>query len=119
MPSANVLLTIPSANDRIVIHKIDVEAALKQSKVDYLFVTSVPVRQAAQGKEYNYRIEAKERAPAEFSLETGPEGMKLSRIGQLSWHVPSDYAEAEAAVIIAIRTPSGQKIYHSFVIKVQ
>ena len=62
VPSANVLLTLPATNDRIVIRRLDVEAALKKSAGDYLFVESVPKRQATGGTTYTYQIEVKAKS---------------------------------------------------------
>ena len=42
IPSAKVLITIPETNDRLVLHRFDLDAALDKSGVDYLFVMSEP-----------------------------------------------------------------------------
>jgi serine protease Do len=118
VPSADVLVTIPATNDRIVVHQVDVEAALKKCPMDYLFVTSVPVRAARKGTAYSYPIAVKaKRDRVAFDLDSGPPGMSLSRTGQLTWEVPADFADAEAPVIVSITDGAGQKIFHSFTIR--
>ena len=118
VPSANVFVTIPATNDQVVLHKLNVEEALKKSAVEYLFVTSVPVREASKGTAYNYQIAVKaKRDKLVFNLDSGPEGMSLSKSGRLTWKVPADFADAEAAVIVSIADSAGQKIFHSFTIR--
>ena len=48
---------------------------------------------------------------------SGPEGMRLSPSGRLTWDVPAELAEAEEAVILSIRDASGQQVFHSFTIR--
>ena len=116
VPSANVLLTLPATNDRVVIRRLD--AALKKSGGEYLFVTSVPNRQASAGATYAYQIEVKAKSKdVTFELDSGPKGMTVSKTGTLTWDVPAD--PSEAAVIVAITDGNKQKLYHSFTIRVR
>jgi hypothetical protein len=117
VPSANVLLTIPASNDQLVIRKFDVDAALKKSPLDYLFVASVPQRYAAKGATYAYQIEVKSKKDkVQYSLTSGPKGMTLSPTGRLVWDVSADLAESEVPVIVTITDAAGQEIFHSFTI---
>src|SRR5262249_48210589 len=43
LPDAHLIVTLPRTNDRLVLHRFDVEEALEKSSVDYLFVTSRPI----------------------------------------------------------------------------
>jgi hypothetical protein len=118
VPAANVLLTLPATNDRIVIRRIDVDAALKKSGVDYLFVSSIPVRRALKDTRYTYQISVRsKRKEVTLELDSGPTGMALSKAGLLTWDVPAD--GKDAAVIVSIRDSTGHRIFHSFTINVK
>jgi hypothetical protein len=118
VPSANALLTLPPSNDRIVIRKVDVAAALKKSGADYLFVSSSPTRQAFKSTTYSYQIVVRSNhKDIQMDLDSGPNGMALSKTGRLTWEVPSD--AKDAAIIFSIRDGLGQKIFHSFTIAVK
>lgn len=118
LPSAGVLLTIPATNDQIVVRKLDVEAALKKSALDYLFVASVQVRRAVKGAAYAYQVEVKsKKGKVVYRLDSGPEGMRISAAGKLTWAVPADFGEDEASVVLSIRDASGQEVFHAFGIR--
>jgi serine protease Do len=118
VPSANMLVTIPATNDQVVLHKLDVDEALKKNAVEYLFVSSVPVREAGKGSAYSYQIAVKAKHDkVVFNLDSGPEGMSLSKSGLLTWKVPADFADSEAPVIVSITDRGGQKLFHSFTIR--
>jgi RNA polymerase sigma factor (sigma-70 family) len=117
VPSANVFLTIPATNDRIVVRRIDVDTALKSSGADYLYVTSVPLRRVRRGATYEYQVQVKaKRDNVEYSLDSGPEGMTISPQGRVSWYVPPDFQESKASVIVSVRVSPRQQIFHSFTI---
>jgi hypothetical protein len=75
-----VLLTIPATNDRIVVRKLDVEAALKKSPLAYLFVTSLLGRHADKGTAYDDQMAVKsKKGKVEYRLDSGPKGMSLGK----------------------------------------
>lgn len=117
VPSAQLLVTIPATNDRLVLRKLDVEKALKEAKTQYLYVSSLPPRQALKGSTFTYQIEVKSSGKVEFALDDGPRGMTLSKTGKLAWDIPADIAEREAAVIVSIVGDSGRKIFHAFTVR--
>ncbi len=120
LPRLNLLLTIPTANDRLVFHRLDVDAALRRSGRSYLFVESQPPPRARKGATYTYQLAAKSKAAGvSYNLEHGPPGMALSPSGQLRWPVPADFREAEATVIVHVQDAQGLGHYHAFMVNVR
>ncbi len=56
LPEAKILVTIPETNDRIVIRRLDLDAALDASGIDYLYVSSTPTTVVAAGTAWEYAI---------------------------------------------------------------
>jgi len=52
-----------------------------------------------------------------MELDSGPNGMALTKGGLLTWDVPSD--AKIVAVIVSILNGSGQKIFHAFTVTVK
>jgi hypothetical protein len=61
IPNAKVIVTVAPTNDRLVLHRFDVDEALEKSGMDYLFVTSCPRETATTGKPYRYQIAVKSK----------------------------------------------------------
>ena len=119
IPSAGALAIIPGTNDKIVLHPLDVMSALRRSGIDYLFVASTPVTSARRGRSYTYKIEvASKHGGVNCRLESGPQGMRLSSSGTLTWRVPHSYTGV-AGVIVLVKDRSGQERFHTFQIAVE
>jgi len=113
IPAENVLVTIPSSNDRLVIRKLNLLESLDRQNIDYLFVTSTPPTHAAGNEEMRYPIAVKShRGSVSFTLESGPVGMAVAKNGVVSWHTPEQFAAT--VVVISIKDGTGQEIYHTF-----
>lgn len=114
-PSANLLVTVPTTNDALVLRKFDIIEALNKSGIDYLFVNSSPSTVAHKGEFYRYPLEVKsKRGGVTYKLESGPEGMAISANGVLTWQIPRE--ATDSTVIITIHDASGQEIFHTFAI---
>jgi S1-C subfamily serine protease len=114
-PTANLLITVPTSNDSLILRKFNVIDALDRSGIDYLFVNSTPITGARKGEGYRYPLEVKsKRGGVSFKIESGPEGMSISPTGVLTWQIPRD--AADSTVIVTIRDASGQEIFHTFTI---
>jgi hypothetical protein len=119
IPSAKLLVVVPATNDRLVLHKLDIDAAIETSGIDYLLVTSSPVTSTRRGGNYAYDIVTKsKKGGVKFKLESGPDGMKVDASGRLTWAVPADYAGKTADVLLTVADSAGQEIFHSFKIAV-
>ena len=120
IPSAGVLITIPTMNNQIVIRKLNLEEALKSSRRKYLFVDSTPLRRASRGKFYNYQISVKSKSGGvRYKLTSGPVGMRIEDNGRLIWQVPAESTDRKAAVIVRICDTDGLEVYHTFEIRIQ
>ena len=119
LPASDLLVTVSDTRDEIVMHKINLLAEMDKKGVDYLFVASLPIRAAHKGDVYQYAIDVKsKRGAVSFTLESGPDGMRVAPDGVVTWRVPLDGVK-DAPVLIAIKDGSGQEIYHGFTIVVR
>jgi predicted Zn finger-like uncharacterized protein len=117
VPQANLIVTVPPGNDRLVLHRFDLDAALDKSGIDYLFVTSRPPA-AGPGAKFEYRIKVKsKKGGVKFKLDAGPDGMTVSPGGLVTWSVPAGFS-GPAAVIITVSDKTGQETFHSFTLSV-
>ncbi len=98
----------------------DIEQQFEASGLDYLFVTSQPPTPLSKGSNFNYPLKVKsKKGGLKFQVEFGPEGMKISEDGKLTWKIPDDWAQVETDVAIRISDAAGQQCLHSFKIAVQ
>jgi hypothetical protein len=120
VPEAKVLITIPGAGDMVVLHKLDADAALEKSGIDYLFVTSRPPASARRGAAFSYRLAVKsKKGGVKYELSSGPKGMTVTRDGEVKWAVPAGLADKTASVIVAVSDSAGQEVFHSFTLRVE
>jgi serine/threonine protein kinase len=120
LPSADVLLTLPESNDRVVVRPLDLFASLDRDGKNYLFVLSAPRTRARSGAMYDYLIDIHSKAGGvRCKLEAHPKGMTISSDGRLRWQVPPGPEGKTANVIVNIRDASGKEIQHSFEVVVE
>jgi hypothetical protein len=120
LPSAQVLLTLPESNDRVVLRKLDLRQALDAAREPYLFVTSVPPLRASAGSTLSYRIEVTSSAGGvRCTLDAGPEGMTVTPAGLVRWKVPASLAGKSAQVALTIKDARGKEIVHAFEVAVE
>ncbi|MGE3803628.1 MAG: hypothetical protein AB7K24_03030 [Gemmataceae bacterium] len=120
IPRAELLVLIPDRADQLVLHHLNLDEALEKSAIDYLVVTSPPNTLAVRGQTYQYNVAIKsKKGDVKCKLEAGPDGMKASPDGRLTWAVPRKFSEEMVEVILAVRDASGQEIFHAFRIKVE
>jgi S1-C subfamily serine protease len=118
IPDARLIIAIPKTNDRLILQQFEPLQALKDAKIDYLFVASPPVISAAKNSNYIYQIQVEtKRGNLKFSLENGPAGMKISPTGKLTWLAGP--TQGDETVIVRVSDASGQEIFHAFKISVR
>jgi hypothetical protein len=118
-PQFNSIIIIPDTNDKIIHRGFDLESTLKSSGIDYLFIISQARTVARRGQKYTYKIKAKSNSGGiTYDLEFGPDGMKISKDGTLTWK-PSDKNMDRESVIVFVEDSGGEQIYHNFDINVQ
>jgi hypothetical protein len=111
--AGQLIAVIDKTNDKLVLHKFDLLAALDRAGVDYLLVTSRPPA-ARPGAPFKYAPEVKsKRGGVAMKLDAGPAGMKVDPDGSVTWDVPKDWNGTES-VILTITDKSGQEIFHTF-----
>lgn len=119
IPDAKLLVTVGITRNVLNLYHLDVDKALDASGVDYLLVTSRAPSAVAAGKEFRYPVQVKsKKGGLKFSLEAGPEGMTISKTGELVWKVGTDADEEMHSVIVLVADSAGQESYHTFDLKV-
>jgi hypothetical protein len=120
IPGANLLVSVPKTNDRLVLHQVDMNELLEKSAIDYLLVTSRPPGQVARGGQLVYKLDIRsKKGGVKLSLDSGPKGMAISPSGELTWTVPADHPLGEENIIVTIRDAAGQETFHTFRLRVQ
>lgn len=118
VPQLRLLAILPSTNDCVRIHTIDIEQMLRERQVDFLFVESVPPAWVQKGATFRYQVVARTSAKTiAYKLDSGPQGMAISPGGELTWDVP-ETADAVGGVIVSLETDDGQNRFHAFNLKI-
>ena len=119
IPEAELLVVLPASNDKLILRRFNLDDLLEKSGTDYLFVASRPATQAVKGLTYRYAPVVKsKKGGVKLKLDSGPPGMELGSDGRLTWKVPTDFAEAEALVVLTVTDASGQEVLHTFKVTV-
>lgn len=117
IPQAETLAYLPETKSRIHLHRVKLDQLLKNRKDDYFFTQSQPVKTAARGEKYEYKLEAKSnQTPLKFQIDSGPEGMSVSPAGVVSWAVPHDFKNDQTSVIVSVSNSTGKSLYHSYLL---
>ena len=115
VPQHERLITLAESRDKLIARPFDMMDTLDKAGIDYLFVDTVPVTTADPGKKYSYRMYVQsKKGGVKFTLDSAPEGMKLSNDGLLTWKVPANAEPGPAGVIISVEDSSGQSVFHTF-----
>jgi hypothetical protein len=119
LPDANLFVTLPELNEKVIVRKFELLKALDKTSKPYLFVLSVPPRTVVAGSQFAYQIDAKSKAGGvAFKLTAGPEGMAISDDGRLTWRVPADLEHKTFRIVVTVRDRTGREVYHSFDLKI-
>ena len=112
VPAAGLIAVLPRDRDRLILHRLDVNAALAKSAAEYFFVNSRPPS-LVPGKRFEYAIEAlSKKGGVSFKLAAGPNGMAITRDGRLTWDVPVGLKEA-VTVSVIIDDAAGREMTHT------
>jgi hypothetical protein len=115
-PAAGLLVSLATGNDKLVLRHLDMAKALERVETDYLFVASEPGR-ARPGQQFTYRLDVRaKKGGVKVKLDKGPEGLKVSPEGLVSWDVPGDAAETEVEVLVTVADGAEQEMFHRFTI---
>ena len=120
VPGAKVIVTLKSGNRELVFRRVDVDDMLEKSGVDFLYVRTPPTRSVRKGERFEHKLDVASKAGGvTMTLEHGPDGMTLSKVGVLSWKVPTEGLEGNVSVIILLRDVKGQEKYFTFQVSVE
>ncbi len=101
VPAARLLITIPLANDRLVLRRIDIEDALYRSEGEPLIVTSAPNILASAGQAIEHQVVAwSKKGDLSYELAAGPDGMDVTPDGKLTWSVPRRLGSDEVTTVV-------------------
>ena len=120
IPAANLLITIPPTNDRLVLRRLDLDRAIASSEKPLLLVTSPSELSARPRQDLVHLVQARSsRGAGRFELATGPPGLTVSPDGTLNWRVPLAPENKAYEAVLTISDPSGRQIFHTIRIKVE
>lgn len=118
-PNSGVIVIVPLAQNQLVLKPFNVLDSLKQSGVDFLFVTSSNKLSVKLGERVQHRVSVMSNAgAATFRLDSGGEGISITKDGILSWQVPDKYQGSAQEVIIVVKDKSGQEVRQNLTITV-
>lgn len=119
IPWAGVLVSLHYDNQHVTLRRFNLMQALKNSGQDYLFVDSVPPIDVTRRDtlKYQVKVQSKHRV-SKLTLESGPQGMKISRRGLVTWNVTPGFSGNMAQGIVGIADKKGNNILHSFRLKI-
>jgi hypothetical protein len=116
-PRAGLLITLAN-KDHLRLRRVDLVEQLQRSGKNYLVVLSQPPPGKA-GADHAYRLDVRARkGGVRVRLENGPEGLRVTPEGQVSWRIPAAFGAAEAEVLVSIRDATEQEVLHTFRIPV-
>ena len=114
LPAAEAIVSIPQANDQIIIQHFQLDEELRREESSPLFVASVPPAAVRPGALFQYQVEGKSKQGGlKYRLESGPAGMTVSPAGLVTWKAVRA-GEPEEIGIVAVSDASGGEIFHSF-----
>ena len=119
VPAANLLITIPFSNDRLVLRRLDLNEALDRSGDDYLVVVSPPCVAATAGQKLDHQIVARSpKGGITYKLADGPDGLDVTSDGKVTWIVPDGQRGADLTARVAVADAAGQQRTHNLHITV-
>jgi hypothetical protein len=106
---------LSTTGNALTVHPFDLDAALAKWPADYLVVLSdAPPRPVAGARfEYAPLVKSK-KGGVKIKLDAGPDGMKVTGDGRLTWDAPADATGKEFAVALTVSDASGQSVPQTF-----
>jgi WD40 repeat protein/S1-C subfamily serine protease len=120
IPAANLLITVPPSNDRLVLRRLSLEQGIARSAKPILVVTSASELSARPGQRLAHQIQVRSsKGGVAYDLTLGPEGLSVSPDGVLKWQVPLTAEKKEYEAVLTVSDNSGKKTFHTIKIKVE
>ncbi len=115
LPNHHLVAYFPASRDRVMIRKFNLKRSLDQSDKKYLYVNSKPKTSATLGETFTYQMSSLASSKrVRYSLDNGPQGMKVSANGKVSWPIKSYPKDGIASVIIQAKGSDGEAHVHAF-----
>ncbi|MGO9601597.1 MAG: WD40 repeat domain-containing protein [Isosphaeraceae bacterium] len=119
LPAARLLITLPPTNDRLVLRRLDIEKALDRLGSQALFVKTPAALHAKAGVLLEHQMHARSQAGGvQYTLTDGPDGMRVSPSGKLTWVAPKEMTRETARAVVAVADASGREQFHALTIQV-
>lgn len=119
LPNHGALIFTRPQTNLIMFRRFDCRELMDAQGVDYLYVSSLPVKNATAGQLYTYQLQVQSSAGGvSCVLKDAPTGMQLSEKQIFSWKVPAQARGQQAHMELEIRDKSGQMIPYTFDISV-
>ncbi len=120
VPAAQLLITIPASNDRLVLRRLDLDAALNRAGGDYLIAASLPCLVAAPGQKLEHQILVKsKKGGVTCTLANGPDGLGVTPEGKITWQVPKQLAHQEVKAVVSIGDASDRELFLTLKISIK
>lgn len=118
LPEANTLVSLPHGEQEVLLQGANLKELLDQTGEEYLHIVSKPPPQAWIGEQYTYKLEVLSSAKkVEFELASAPDGLKLSRGGQVKWTPKAKPVGGIEQVVIGV-SADGKQAFQNFAISV-
>jgi S1-C subfamily serine protease len=107
IPSARLLITVPTTNDRLVLRRLDFAAALERAKSPVLFVTSPRTLDARAGMPLEHQLRARSLGGSiRYSLTDGPNGLAVTASGKLTWTPSKEEVGRNTQAVVRLVDPT-------------
>lgn len=108
-PQLSLLATLPLENRSVLLRKIDLWNALRDSKINFLHIPGAVPRHLKSGEVFSslLKVESSSTQPIEFELLQGPDGMTISSEGQITWPTTTEVAGSTHRLLIRLSTKEG------------
>lgn len=111
---AELIVTLPTSNDVLVLNRLSIDDELAKSNDDYLHVVSRPPQYVKRNRRFEYQLEVKSSDDAVgFELDSGPSGMRITDEGSVSWRAPRR-SDGPVDAVITVSNGSGIETTHAF-----
>jgi hypothetical protein len=116
--ACNRIVLLPSSSNTLILHPIDLRAAMRATGRDFLYVRSVPPRVTHAGRTYRYQIEAvsSDARPTRAALDAGPVGMRVTDAGEVTWNAPLALRGRWNDVVVKVTDAAGNSTPQMFTI---
>jgi hypothetical protein len=119
VPAAELMITVPPTNDRLVLRSLKLGPALDHEGGRRLAVTSPKSLSATAGLVLEHQIMAKSTSGGiTYAIARGPRGLTVSPDGRLTWMVPDGLSGKVTAMII-VGDRSEAEVFHMIKIWVE